>query len=324
MSAPYFIETLARNGDVLHRHQVAGLPIRIGRGYDNDFIVDDAHAAPHHARIDAGDDGALVLRDLGSRNGVVHLGRRTASLVLSGDTVVRIGHTTLRVRGADYPVAPELVDRTRHGWEGTLPGVAGIALVSAFALLTYWLTDTQSFQLIRYLQVLAYVLGVALAWCGAWAFGNRLFGRHARLGRHLFIVGCAVMAITGYKLVSSVLAYAWSLDWIIRYGSHVAIACGAGMLYFHLCTVKPHHARRFAIVCAALAVLGSGLKLISNQQASGRLSDELYMAVLLPPALRASPDHSLDEYMTRVGGLKARVDVERTKKLKDDVDDDDD
>ena len=35
MSAPYFIETLARNGDVLHRHQVDQLPIRLGRGYDN-------------------------------------------------------------------------------------------------------------------------------------------------------------------------------------------------------------------------------------------------------------------------------------------------
>ena len=324
MSAPYFIETLARNGDVLHRHQVNQLPIRLGRGYDNDFILDDAHAAPHHAQIDAGADGALVLRDLGTRNGVVHLGKRTATLALSGDTVIRIGHTSLRVRSADYPVAPELVDRTRHGWEGTLPGVAGLTLISVFALLTFWLTDTQSFQLIRYLQVLANVLGVALAWCGAWAFGNRLFGRHARLGRHLFTVGCAVMAITGYKVVSSVLAYAWSLDWIIRYGSHVAIACGAGMLYFHLCTVKPHHARRFAIVCATLALLGSGLKLISNEQASGRLSDEPYMAVLLPPSLRVSPDHGVDEYMGRVAGLKARLDVERTKKIKDDGSDSDD
>ena len=38
---PWFIETLARNGDVLHRHRVERLPIRIGRGYDNDYILDD-------------------------------------------------------------------------------------------------------------------------------------------------------------------------------------------------------------------------------------------------------------------------------------------
>ncbi|MGZ8288935.1 MAG: FHA domain-containing protein, partial [Telluria sp.] len=69
MKAPYFIETLARNGDVLHRHQVDGLPIRLGRGYDNDFILDDAHAAPRHAVIEPDSDGRLVLRDLGTRNG---------------------------------------------------------------------------------------------------------------------------------------------------------------------------------------------------------------------------------------------------------------
>ncbi|MES2152262.1 MAG: FHA domain-containing protein [Pseudomonadota bacterium] len=317
MNGPYFIESLARNGDVLHRHQVDQLPIRLGRGYDNDFILDDDHVAPHHALIEAAEGGVLLLRDLGSRNGVIHLGKRKTSLALSGDTVIRMGHTNLRVRGADYPVPPELVDRTMHGWEGAVPGIVGLLLIGMFALLTFWLSDTQSFQLARYLQVLANVAGAALVWSGAWAFANRLFGRHARLGRHLFIVGCALMAITAYKLVSSVLAYAFSLDWITRYGSHVAILVGAGALFYHLRTVKPHHARRFAITCLSLAMLGSGLKLISNEQGSGRLADDLYMSVLLPPSMRASPDHSVDEFMGRVNSLRARLDAERTKKVKD-------
>src|SRR5438874_270949 len=100
MSGPWFIEILARSGDVLQRHRVDALPIRIGRGYDNDFIVDDDYAAPHHAVVDADASGQLVLRDLATRNGIVHKGRRQASLALSGDTVVRIGHTSIRVRPA--------------------------------------------------------------------------------------------------------------------------------------------------------------------------------------------------------------------------------
>jgi hypothetical protein len=43
MKPPYFLEILAENGDVQHRQRIATLPIRIGRGYDNDFILDDAH-----------------------------------------------------------------------------------------------------------------------------------------------------------------------------------------------------------------------------------------------------------------------------------------
>ncbi|UUZ47942.1 FHA domain-containing protein [Massilia sp. B-10] len=36
----------------MHRHRVDTLPIRLGRGYDNDFIIDDAYAAPQHALIE--------------------------------------------------------------------------------------------------------------------------------------------------------------------------------------------------------------------------------------------------------------------------------
>ncbi|THC46145.1 FHA domain-containing protein [Massilia sp. Mn16-1_5] len=311
MKGPWFIETLARNGDVLHRHRVDSLPIRIGRGYDNDYILDDAYAAAHHALVEAGEDGSLVLRDLGTRNGVVHAGKRSERLVLTGNTVARLGHTTLRIRAADFPVPPEVRDRTMHGWEGALPGLAGTVLIALVALFTMWLADTQAYRPFRYLLALAYGLGAGLVWSGLWALGNRLFGRHARLGRHLFIFGSGVAALMLFRLVSSSIGYAWSIEVFTRYGSHVAIALVAGMVYFHLTTVKPEPRRRHAIVCAALALLGSGLVLISNEQRNGRLADELYMSVLLPPEMRATPDSSVDEFMADVAAMKARLDRER-------------
>ncbi|RSZ57908.1 FHA domain-containing protein [Massilia atriviolacea] len=324
MNAPYFIETLARNGDVLHRHQVDALPIRFGRGYDNDFILDDAFAAPRHAVLEAGEDGQAVLRDLGTKNGVVHLGKRKTSLVMTGDTVIRIGHTSLRVRGADFPVGPEMVDRTMHGWEGAIPGIVGMLLIGAFALITTWLSDTQAFQLIRYLLPLAFGIGAGLVWGGAWAFANRLFGRHARLGRHLFIVGCGLAAVLAYKLVASSIAYAFSLEALTAYSAHVAIAIAAGVIFFHLGTVKPHQSRRFTLACLIMAMIGSGLVLISNQLRYGRVADELFMSVLMPPSTRISPDHSVDEFMSDVGAMKARLDAQRAKKIKGDGADDED
>ncbi|WLI87491.1 FHA domain-containing protein [Massilia sp. R2A-15] len=324
MSAPYFVETLARNGDVLHRHRVDALPIRIGRGYDNDFIVDDAHCAPRHAIVESDQDGRMVLRDLDTRNGVVHRGKRMATLVMTGNTIVRIGHTTLRVRAADFPVPAEQVDRTMHAWEGAMPGLAGLFLIGVVALFTMWLNDTSSFQLIRYLQALAFGIGAALVWAGGWAFANRLFGRHARLGRHLFILGSALAALVAIELILSTLAYAFSFEWLTRYGAHLVILLAAGMLYFHLSTVKPNGSRRFAITCLVLAALGSGLTLISNEQRTGRMGSELYMSVLMPPSIKVARDHNVDEFMVKVGGMKAKLDAERMKKVKDNVAEDDD
>ena len=110
MTAPYFIELLARNGDVVARQRFDTLPVTIGRGYDNDFVLDDAHTAPRHAVLELDVDGGLVLRDAGSQNGIVLHGRRQPSVPLDGTTIVRLGHTRLRVRDAAFPVAPEVTD----------------------------------------------------------------------------------------------------------------------------------------------------------------------------------------------------------------------
>lgn len=312
MRAPWTIETLARNGEVLHRHRVPALPIRMGRAYDNDFIVDDDYAAPHHALVDAGPDGRLLLRDLGTRNGIVHKGRRITELAIDGDTVVRMGHTSLRIRGAGHPVPPELRDRTMHGWEGMLPGGAGILLAVLAALLVAWLTDA-GIATERYALFPAAAVGAGLAWSGLWAFGNRLFGRRARLGRHLFIYGCGLASLLGVRLLASVAAYAWSLEWLTGHASHMAVATVAGMIYFHLATVTPQLRRRLRAICAALALLVSSLILAGNMQRHGRTSDELYMPVLLPPELRASPDVPVADYIDQVGAMKKEIDAERAR-----------
>lgn len=318
MMGPWFVELLARNGDVLQRQCVDKLPIRIGRGYGNDVILDDDYAAASHAIVEPDAAGHLVLRDLGSRNGIVVAGKRRQDAVLADDTVVRIGHTSLRVRAADFPVAPELVDHTLHGWEGVLPGAVGLLLTGAVALLVRWLSDTEFFEPARYAEALAGGLAAALLWGGMWAFANRLFGRHARLGRHLFVFGCGITALAGCVALGSLLAYAFSAESVTHYGSHVATLLLAGVIYFHLSTIRPRNRVRYRWICAGLAVLSSSLILAGNVQRTGRFSDELYMSVLLPPGVRMSPDHGVDEFMRDVETMKGPLDRSRGRKPGDD------
>jgi len=314
MSAPWTIEMLARNGEVLHRHRAPGLPIRIGRAYDNDFVLDDEYAAAHHAVIEADAGGGLLLRDLGSRNGVVHGRKRVQRLALDGNTVVRLGHTSLRVRPADFPVPAELPDRTMHGWEGLLPGAVGVLLAGLVALLVTWLLDAQPFQLLNYVLAPAAGIGIGLLWSSLWAFLNRLFGRYTRLGRHLFIFGCGMAALVGFRLLAATVAYAFSWEWLTRYGSHVAVATVAGIVYFHLATITPPLRRRLRAICAGAAIVASSLVLIVNEQRHGRVADELYMSVLLPPQVRASPDATVAQHMAQVEAMRKELDAERGSK----------
>ncbi|KAB8055438.1 FHA domain-containing protein [Janthinobacterium rivuli] len=323
MKAPYFIEILAENGEVRQRQRIASLPIRIGRGYDNDFILDDAHTAPAHAIVEDDGAGGLLLRDLGSQNGVIHRGQRQLQVALSGNSIVRLGHTRLRVRASDQPVAPELGDTTRHDWEGLRPAIAGLAMIGASAAFSNWLSDADAFDPISYLMIIAYALAGGLVWASIWAVANRLFGHVARFGRHLFIIGCGLLAMEAWELGSNVAAYALSLEVLTRYGRHMFIVIVCAMIYHHLCTIKPQHPRRFGLVAVVLAIIGSTLILLSNLQINGRLADEAYMSVISPPALRLSPDHTTDAFFRDAARLQRDVDAERGKAAKGADEDDD-
>lgn len=319
MSACWYIEVLSRNGEVRQRQKLTELPIRLGRAYDNDVILDDQHAAAHHAVIESIADGVLEIRDLGSRNGVVHRGQRHKSMMLDGHTIVRLGHTNLRIRASDFPVDDEVADTTLHNWEGARPAAIGLTLIAVLSASDTWLFDTEKFQTIRYLLQIIYMFGAALAWSGLWALANRLFGGHARFGRHIFILGCGLAAIQIWAASSGVAAYAFSLEFLTRYGGMIAIAISFVMVFFHLSTINPRRTRGFAAISLFLVLLASGIAGMNSYQNTGHIGSELYMHVLLPPEFRVSKDHSVAQFLSGAQQLKAKVDADRGKTINGDI-----
>src|SRR5688572_19097547 len=107
MSQSIFVEQLTPDGEVAHRTRINHLPIRIGRAYDNDIILNDPHTAAHHAQVEFNQLDELIISDLGSYNGITHVNTRTNTrenfFVVEGDSIYRLGHTRLRIRTADYP-----------------------------------------------------------------------------------------------------------------------------------------------------------------------------------------------------------------------------
>lgn len=319
MIAPYHIEVLAHNGDVKASYRFNNLPIAIGRGYANDLVLDDPYVAARHAVIEQAEHGELHMRDLGSKNGLLSQGKRHTQLALDGEHAVKLGRTRLRVRGADYPVAAELTNLSREGWDGWTPALIGLAIVVLLSISSVWISDTEKFSAIRYFMGTALILAIVALWSGAWAFANRVFGHSARFGRHLFIVACALLLMDVWDIFSITLAYAFSLESLTSYGDHMMMLLAAAMVFFHLETINPERSRRFAALCAVLAVLGSGLLLMNNYQRYGRLGSELYMSYILPPQVRLSPNQPAMQFIDEAGSLKALVDEERLKPVNSDL-----
>ena len=46
-----WVEILSRHRDIAARFRFPGPEVRIGRGYDNDVIVDDPYVAARHLRV---------------------------------------------------------------------------------------------------------------------------------------------------------------------------------------------------------------------------------------------------------------------------------
>jgi Protein of unknown function (DUF3662)/FHA domain len=87
---PTGMDLLYLVGTVNGRRQtwpLSGKQVRIGRGLDNEVVLDDASVSRHHAEITR-EDGALEVRDLGSTNGTwVNAGRVDVAPVEAGDQI---------------------------------------------------------------------------------------------------------------------------------------------------------------------------------------------------------------------------------------------
>lgn len=316
---PYFVEVLDRSGAVTARHRFHGFPLSVGRGYDNDVIVDDPFLAPQHFAIELRpEDGALVARDAGSRNGIhaalLRGGAAKAApgeIELTADVIVRAGHSWFRIRRADHPVAPERIDRTAHAWEGRRPALLALAIASFLALFEGWSSNTSTGNDIEYAKQLAAVAAVIIGWAGAWAVLNRIFAGRARFGRHLLIAAIGLASIAVAEHVFEIAAYAFSFSWLSMYGIYLAFGVLAVVVYFHAATLRPLAPGFARVIAAGFAVLATGLVALTSYASDQTVADSRYMTALKWPGLRVANPISSEAFAKTTAELAARAEARR-------------
>lgn len=308
-----WVEILSRHRDIVARFRIAASEVRIGRGYDNDVIIDDPYVAARHLRVFRDDAGQLVAEDLGSANGTFPDGghQRLARIVVDGKHPIRIGQTHLRIREIHHEVERERVAAPE--WR-TLPIAAAAALGASLlglSALQIWLVQTVELRASSYLAPLLGIAAAVLVWAGLWALLSRIFSGSSHLLRNLLIALAGGLAFSLYHEWARLLAFAWNWPAASTYQYVATWSILAAVVFLHLREVGRTRLKLKGAVVAALLVAGIAFQALQRSEAFSDQGRQYSTHQLMPPALRAVRLTEQGVFFGEIANLKARLDSDR-------------
>jgi pSer/pThr/pTyr-binding forkhead associated (FHA) protein len=309
-----WVEILSRHRDIAARFRFPGPEVRIGRGYDNDVIIDDPYVAAQHLRVFRDGAGQLVAEDLGSANGTfVDGGRsRLARVIVDGKQPIRIGQTYLRLRELNHAVEPE---RLAPQWR-ILPLVVAVALGAAILGidgLKIWLTQMTETRALNFVTPLLVLFAMIVIWIGIWALLSRVFSGRSHFFRNLLIALAGVFVFSLYNELAQYLAFAWtwsipsSFEYVVDW-SILAVVC-----FLHLREVGATRLRLKGALVVALLAVAVAVQTLQRSEAFSDSGRQNTAHVLMPPELRAVPFRDEAVFFGEIANLKAKLDGDRAQ-----------
>ncbi|MCP3466102.1 MULTISPECIES: FHA domain-containing protein [unclassified Bradyrhizobium] len=309
-----WIEILSRQREVAARFRITAAEVRIGRGYDNDVVVDDPYVAAQHLRVFRHDDGHLVAEDVGSANGTFIDGNRTrlSGFIVDGKQPIRIGQTYLRIRDVNHAVERErLASPERHVLPIVLAVVLGLSLPAIDAL-KIWLTQTGEPRASTYLSPLLMLITSLLVWVGIWALLCRIFAGRSHFLRNLLIALIGTAVFTLYHELVQYLAFAWTSSSGVNYEYAVIWLIFAAICFFHLREIGRTRLWLKGAAMTAVVVVGIALQALQQSEAFSDSGRQRTVHWLMPPMLRAVPLKDQSTFFGAIGDLKGRLDGDRS------------
>jgi hypothetical protein len=310
-----WVEILSRQRDVTARYRIAARQVRIGRGYENDVVVDDAYVAANHLRIFRNQTGQLMAEDMGSANGTFIEGSkvRLTSIALHGSNPIQIGQTFLRVREVHHAVELERIARPERRILPILLAVVLMMLVLGVAALKVWLSETSEPLASSYMTPLLTLVAIPVVWAGLWAVLSRIISGHFRFLRNLLIGLSGLFAVMLFDPFAEFSAFA--LNWLVvdAYEYVAAWLMLAVVCFLHLREIS--RARLWlkgAIVMTVLiaAIAAQTLQQMEEFSDDGRQNTAHF---LMPQALRIVPVSDQTAFFNEIAKLKADLDAITSK-----------
>ncbi|MEX2963015.1 FHA domain-containing protein [Microbulbifer sp. TYP-18] len=219
------IEELNRANRVRARYRMEGDRFTLGRGYQNDAIIEDLHADTAHAEILRDENGRYHLRDLDSVNGIQLLrnsrGRPVSyhqieneRVIESGDEI-QVGKTHLRLIDSNTPLPPAVpvhsLENILHQLSNPMVAIALLLAMGGSALLLSYLGYARAYEWTLALNLVAGTLLGILLYAAAWAFIGRVVRHDSQFFTHLTIAALGALLYTLWEWFGSLLDYNYAL-----------------------------------------------------------------------------------------------------------------
>ncbi len=314
------LEVLEKSGKVRERVKLNSFPARIGRAYDNDFILDDEYVSPYHALIARDEQGRLCVSDLNSENGLYRVPamERVASLPILPDNQLLLGATHIRIRRTDFAVAPALrADRRRVSIPNTLARASlfvplVLAVTAAMAIENYLGTFRKPKYSSLALETTTSLV-VFLIWPAIWAFVGRLLHHRSAYFAHANMLFLAMLALFGLGYLHDYYSFVFSAEASAKLIQAFAMAAtGGALLYGHLRFATQLKRRTVAISSSLLVGAILGISLFSDYVSEIQFSSSLsYPAVLKPASSIIGQPLGSETFFSRAQTMKQGLDKAR-------------
>lgn len=260
-----FVELLDRRGHVRERFRLETFPASIGRAYSNTVIIDDRLACPEHLRVYLDEQGAMVVEDLESVNGMCLASspqRLSRHIIPPGkDAEIRVGNTLLRFRGEDYIVGPAEARRVSDGvMHGLFEKQGNASLIFLFSfgcfIFSFLMESHERMPGPELLGKSLVFLLILLIWAGFWSFLNRLMAHTFRFVSHLALAGFAAAVLLMHAVAIEYYAFLFSAALSADIAGYLGTAVILSLLlYSHLSIMLASSPRR-RMISSALAGFG--------------------------------------------------------------------
>jgi pSer/pThr/pTyr-binding forkhead associated (FHA) protein len=327
--------------------EVKQWPVAIGRALDNDLILVDPFVAPHHARIEQTGDGFSIVA-LQTDNGVElesgeHI-RADEQQPWQEGKLANIGQCRLSLFSEEASLAPEkslsqasaqLALKKAAAQESSAQVTAnsknphavtwqrGLKLIALLLLVITgesFISNNPDVFVLNTIKTAGTFIAGLLVWALVWAILSKVFSGAMRFGAHFFT---AVKAVVVMQLVLwhlHIAAFAFSIEILGQFDSILFILLIGWLLVRHLkiaLSGNEHTSQRtakfvqYGVVSLTLGAIALSLGVRYN--ATGRLTDGLYLTNFMPPSWRLHKAKSPEVLEQGMAELKARTDRQLSK-----------